>query len=38
VPPKLTLTLAALVTAKSLTRVMAPERYRDVEWIEPTWQ
>jgi hypothetical protein len=37
VPRKLTLTLAALMTAQSLTGVMAPGRYRDVAWITATW-
>jgi hypothetical protein len=37
VPRNLTLTLAALMTAQSLTGVMAPDRYRDVEWINATW-
>ena len=37
VPRKLTHTLAALMAAQSLTGVMAPEQYRDVEWIKATW-
>jgi hypothetical protein len=37
VPRKLTLTLAALMTAQSLTGLMAPEQYRDAEWIKATW-
>jgi len=37
VPRKLTLTLAALMTAQSLAGLMAPEQYRDVEWIKATW-
>jgi len=36
-PRKLTVTLAALMTAQSLTGVIAPEQYRDVEWIKATW-
>jgi hypothetical protein len=37
VPRKLTLTLAALMMAQSLAGAMAPEQYRDVEWIKATW-
>ena len=37
VPRKLTLTLAVLMTAQSLAGLMAPEQYRDVEWIKATW-
>lgn len=37
VPRKLTVTLAALMTAQSLAGLMAPEQYRDVEWIKATW-
>jgi hypothetical protein len=37
VPRKPTVTLAALMTAQSLTGLMAPEQYRDVEWIKATW-
>ena len=37
VPRKLTIPLAALTTAQSLTGLMAPEQYRDVEWIKATW-
>ena len=37
VPRKLTITLAAPMTAQSLTGLMAPEQYRDVEWIKATW-
>jgi hypothetical protein len=37
VPRTLTLTLAALMTAQSLTGVLIPEQYRDVEWIRATW-
>jgi hypothetical protein len=37
VPRKLILTLAALMTAQTLTGVMAPEQYRDAEWITATW-
>ena len=33
VPRKLTFTLAALMTVQSLTGLIAPEQYRDVEWI-----
>ncbi len=37
VPRKLTLTLAALMTAQSLPGVIAPELYRDVDWIKAAW-
>jgi hypothetical protein len=37
VPRKLTLTLAALMTAQSLMGLVAPAQYRDVEWIRATW-
>jgi hypothetical protein len=37
VPGKLTLTLAALMIAQSLTGLIAPAHYRDVEWIKATW-
>jgi hypothetical protein len=37
VPRKLTLTLAALMMAQSLSGLTAPEQYRDVEWIKATW-
>jgi hypothetical protein len=37
VADKLTFTLAALMTAQSLTGLVAPEQYRDVEWIKATW-
>jgi hypothetical protein len=36
VPRKPTVTLAALMTAQSLTGLMTPEQYRDVEWIKAT--
>ena len=37
VPRKLTLTLPALMITQSLTGLMAPQHYRDVEWIKATW-
>jgi hypothetical protein len=37
VPRKLTLTLAALMTLQSLTGLIAPEQYRDVQWVTATW-
>ena len=37
VPRRLTFTLAALMTLQSLTGLIAPEQYRDVEWIKATW-
>ena len=37
VPRKRTVALAALMTAQSLTGLLAPAQYRDVEWIKETW-
>jgi hypothetical protein len=37
VPRKLTPALAALMIVQSLTGVIAPEQYRDAEWIAATW-
>jgi hypothetical protein len=37
VPPKLTVTLAGLMTAQALMGVTASDQYRDVEWIKATW-
>jgi hypothetical protein len=37
VPGKLTLTLAALMTAQSVLGVTLADRYRDVDWIKATW-
>jgi hypothetical protein len=35
--PRLTLTLAALMATQSLAGLIAPDQYRDVEWIKATW-
>jgi hypothetical protein len=37
VPRKLSFTLAALMISQSLTGLMGPQYYRDVEWIKATW-
>jgi hypothetical protein len=37
IPRKLTLVLVGLMVVQALTGLIAPERYRDVEWIKATW-
>jgi hypothetical protein len=37
VPRKLSFTLSALMIIQALTGLLAPQHYRDVEWIKTTW-